>query len=87
MGLQGGGRRGVCQDDGRGSQWRWTREDGDGRIYCLPTAYVRYVHSQSSLLCSSLPHYSESVHLITWAQVDVRSYGTQLKPSSNDASI
>ncbi len=56
-------------------------------MYCLPTAYVRCAHSQSSLLWSSLPHYSESVYSGTWVRVDLRSYGTQLEPSSNDVSV
>jgi hypothetical protein len=59
--------------------------DVTARVYCLPTTYVWYAHSQSLLLCSSLPCYSKSVYSVTWVQVDLCSYGTQLKPSSNDA--
>jgi hypothetical protein len=58
-----------------------------GTSYCLPTTYVRCEHSRSSQLRSSLPCYLESVYSVTRVQVDLCSYGTQLKPSSNDMSV
>jgi hypothetical protein len=64
-----------------------TQNDPESEVFCLPTTYIQCAHSRSLLLRSSLPCYSESVYSITRVQVDLCSYGTQLKPSSDDVSI